>query len=275
MNYLFTSKLRLVLKEYMDRVPEWHDYCTRCLRTDRWSGNVILMIVDAAFTSIGLNYFVSVVPHVIEFEEEFVKTGLITNFESLVKMDIHKLQRIWKNRRSWFIAKKIAEQLNNEIRNTKYEIRNTKYEIRDTKRGTQNVERRTQNVERGTWNVERETMVKAFRSWAFRATLENWKEDSIGKINGVGINTYQYLRMMGGVDTVMPDKIVKRVINGILEESNQNIKYRTDEEFVYLVEDMAKFTGYRPIEITWMTWLVQSEGDKVRIDKYRTILPRI
>jgi hypothetical protein len=27
---------------------------------------------------------------------------------------------------------------------------------------------------------------------------------------------FQYLRMMGGVDTVMPDKIVKRVVNGIL-----------------------------------------------------------
>jgi hypothetical protein len=38
---------------------------------------------------------------------------------------------------------------------------------------------------------------------------------------------------------------------------------------------LAKLTGYRPIELTWMTWLIQSEGDKIRIDKYREILKRI
>jgi len=38
----------------------------------------------------------------------------------------------------------------------------------------------------------------------------------IGRIKGVGLVTFQYLRMMGGIDTVMPDKIVKGVINKIL-----------------------------------------------------------
>lgn len=51
---------------------------------------------------------------------------------------------------------------------------------------------------------------------ARNAKLENWREDPVGRIKGVGLITFQYLRMMGGVDTVMPDKIVKRVINGIL-----------------------------------------------------------
>jgi len=45
--------------------------------------------------------------------------------------------------------------------------------------------------------------------WARHAQLYGWEQDPIGSISGVGINTYQYLRMMGGVDTVMPDKIVK------------------------------------------------------------------
>jgi hypothetical protein len=45
----------------------------------------------------------------------------------------------------------------------------------------------------------------ALRTWAANARLENWWEDPIGRIKGVGLVTFQYLRMMGGVDTVMPD----------------------------------------------------------------------
>jgi hypothetical protein len=56
----------------------------------------------------------------------------------------------------------------------------------------------------------------ALRTWASNARLEGWREDPVGRIKGVGLVTFQYLRMMGGVDTVMPDKIVKRVVNGIL-----------------------------------------------------------
>jgi hypothetical protein len=56
----------------------------------------------------------------------------------------------------------------------------------------------------------------ALRTWGLNAKLEDWREDPIGRIKGVGLVTFQYLRMMGGVDTVMPDKIVKRVVNDIL-----------------------------------------------------------
>jgi len=36
-----------------------------------------LMIVDAAFTSIGLNYFTAVVPRVMKFKEELVDCGKV------------------------------------------------------------------------------------------------------------------------------------------------------------------------------------------------------
>jgi hypothetical protein len=60
------------------------------------------------------------------------------------------------------------------------------------------------------------TINYALRTWAANARLEGWREDPIGSIKGVGLVTFQYLRMMGGVDTIMPDKIVKRVVNEIL-----------------------------------------------------------
>lgn len=234
--FQFTRKLKPTLKKYMDKVPELKNYCEKCLRTERWNSNVILMIVDASFTSIGLNYFSSVVPKVVKFEEKFRK---IKTFEELANANLNELKEIWKNNRSWFIAREISRYFS-ELQK----------------------EKKLNNV-------------KTFRYWAENSSIENWEENPIGKIDGVGINTYQYLRMMGGIDTVMPDKIVKRVIENILKEGGQNIKFKSDEEFVFLVEEIAKFTNYKAIEITWMTWLIQSEGEKVRIDKYRDVLPRI
>jgi len=44
-------KLRKIVDSYMRKVPEVRDYCERCLKTKRWFGSIVLMIVDAAFTS--------------------------------------------------------------------------------------------------------------------------------------------------------------------------------------------------------------------------------
>ncbi|KXB04720.1 hypothetical protein AKJ48_01680, partial [candidate division MSBL1 archaeon SCGC-AAA261O19] len=106
-------------------------------------------------------------------------------------------------------------------------------------------------------------------------SLEGWKQDPIGKIGGVGLTTYQYLRMMGGVDTAMPDNIVKRVIEEILDKAEVKMPTNKDLEFIKTIDQIATISGYRPIEICWMTWLVQSEGDKIRMEKYRDTLDRI
>jgi len=61
--------------------------------------------------------------------------------------------------------------------------------------------------------------------------------------------------MMGGVDTVMPDKIVKRVINEILVKAGLK-PVNDDMEFIKKAEEVALTCGYRPIELCWMTWLI-------------------
>ena len=114
----------------------------------------------------------------------------------------------------------------------------------------------------------------ALRTWARNARLESWRDDVIGRIRGVGIVTFQYLRMMGGVDTVMPDKIVKRVINEILETAGYEPEH-DDVEFVKKAEEIALTSGYRPIELCWMTWLVQPEGKMLRMELYSNILSKI
>ena len=154
--------------------------------------------------------------------------------KDLAKADVNELESVWRNKRSWVTAKEIASYL-----------------------PTLNANNRI-----------------ALRTWAGNAKLEKWREDPIGRVKGVGLITFQYLRMMGGIDTVMPDKIVKRVVNEILvkaglEPVNDNI------EFIEKAEEVALNCGYRPIELCWMTWLIQREGKMIRMEKYSNILPKI
>jgi len=228
------NSLKKIVDSYMQKVPGLKEHCERCLRTERWNGNVVLMIVDAAFTSIGLNYFTAVIPKVEEFNKKFIENGKIKNLKDLSKANINELRNVWKNKRSWIIAKEIASYLSKLSNNDK----------------------------------------EALRAWAKNAKIENWKEDPIGKIKGVGLITFQYLRMMGGIDTIMPDKIVKKVINEILEKAGLK-PINDDIEFIKKVEEIALACGYRPIELCWMTWLIQTEGKIMRMEKYSKILPKI
>jgi hypothetical protein len=197
------------------------------------------MVVDAAFTSIGLNYFTAVVPNVVKFEKELLATGKVRTLEDISLLGLDQVQSIWRNRRSWQMANSVASYLQ-------------ELAVADSL------------DERG-----------ALRRWAANACLERWQEDPIGEINGVGITTFQYLRMMGGIDTAMPDKIVRRVVRQILDESKLDMPTAKDLELVNTIDRMAELSGYRPIEICWMTWLIQTEGKVVRMEKYRQLLGRI
>jgi hypothetical protein len=228
------SLLKSVVDEYMRRVPGLREFCERCLRTERWGGSVVLMVVDAAFTSVGLNYFTVVVPRVEEFSRRFVESGRIRNLRELADADVNELRTVWRNMRSWIVAKEVASYLSTVSEDDK----------------------------------------TALRTWAKNTKLEDWREDPIGRIKGVGLITFQYLRMMGGIDTVMPDKIVKRVINEILVKAGLK-PINNDIEFIKKTEEIAITCGYRPIELCWMTWLIQPEGKLIRMEKYSKILPKI
>jgi hypothetical protein len=231
-------KIQTIVDSYMSKVPMVQEHCNRCLASARWHSNAVLMVVDAAFDSIGLNYFQSVVPKVELFRKACMETSEIRSLEDLVKADDLKLKEIWKNARSWKVAREIARYL---------VTLKKKYGLDD-----------------------RAALIR----WAKDAPLSGWEMDPVGSINGVGINTYQYLRMMGGMDTVMPDKIVKKVIYEILNKANIPLP-GSDLEFIVLVEKLAPHTGYKAIELCWMTWLIQSEAGLSRTEKYASLLPNI
>ena len=232
------ASLNRVIDSYMSQAPMVREHCERCLNSARWNGNPVLMTVDAAFDSIGLNYFQSVVPRVELFNQRFIETGRVRIFEDLVNTEDVELREIWKNSRSWKVAGEIAAHL---------------VRVKQQKK-----------------IGDRDALIY----WAKNAPLTGWEKDPLGSIKGVGINTYQYMRMMGGVDTVMPDKIVKRVIYEILDTAGIK-RPANDIEFVLAVEALAPQTGYRAIEICWMTWLIQSEAGLSRTEKYASLMPKI
>jgi hypothetical protein len=48
-----------------------------------------------------------------------------------------------------------------------------------------------------------------------------------------------------------------------------------DVEFIRKAEEVALACGYGPIELCWMTWLIQPEGKIMRMEKYSKVLPKI
>lgn len=203
----------------------------RCLNGKRWDGHTLLIIVDAALDSIGLKYFQIVVPRVKQFYRNHVKTGQIVslrNFSRLTPQD-PSLRKIMNNERCWRAAINICKELNR---------------IRKENRLKSDFE--------------------ALRFWAEKASYENWREDPIGKISGVGLITFQYLRMQAGVDTTMPDKIVKRAVL-----KNFGIKAKNDIDFIKKMEAFSKETGYSQVLLCWAIWLKESDAETPNWEKLR------
>jgi len=212
---------RIIEERYADVLEAAREGEQRCFRGERWGGNAILIVVDAALDSIGLNYFQIVVPRVRSFWSKYVKTDMISSFRDL-SMLFHRdprLRRIMNNERCWRAAIDICKVLN-QIK---------------LKNGLK-------------------SDFAALRFWAERTDYENWKEDPVGEIQGVGLVTFQYLRMQAGVDTTMPDKIVKRMI-----ERDFGIKTKDDIEFIRRMETLSRETGYSQTFICWAIWLKESD----------------
>jgi hypothetical protein len=215
---------KLVQEKYRKVLDAAREGEQRCFNGKRWNGHVVLIVVDAALDSIGLNYFQIVVPRVKRFYEDYVKTGQIASLEALSRLtpQDNMLRRIMNNKRAWTVAINICKEL---------------------------------------CRIKRKEGLKsdfaALRFWAERASYEHWKEDPIGKIKGVGLITFQYLRMQAGVDTTMPDKIIKKTA-----QRDFDIKTENDIEFIKKMEVFSQKTGYSQILLCWAIWLQESDIKK-------------
>ena len=192
-----------------------------CLQGKRWNGNAVLIVVDAALDSIGLKYFQIVVPRVRRFWGEYLKTGEITSFRDFSKLSSHdsRLRGIMNNERCWRVAISVCKILD---------------QIRTEEKLSSDF--------------------AALKFWAERANHEKWRRDLIGAISGVGLITFQYLRMQAGVDTTMPDKIIKRAATRYL-----NIDSEDDLDFIKKMETFSEEIGYSQTLICWAIWMKESD----------------
>jgi len=76
------------------------------------------------------------------------------------------------------------------------------------------------------------------QKWAINASYINFKKDIVGKIKGIGIATFQHLRMNFGANTVKPDQRVKEVLNKEFQFYSDN-----DVEYIFAVEQISKIAG--------------------------------
>jgi len=218
------------VKTLLDRHPEVGKAAKRCLLSQRWGGSAVLMVLDASFTSTGVNYFAVVVPRVKEFRERFLST--YPTLRELSSAREEKLYSLWGNRRSWRAGREIASCL----------ARMAEEENLDDR--------------------------EALRRWASKAKLESWQGDSIGGIRGVGLNTFQYLRMMGGVDTAMPDRIVKRFLEGLLGEELK------EKDVVVEARKVAEEAKCTSVELCFLAWMAEYEGSR-KAQAYAQLLEEI
>lgn len=210
MQELFEEKFRSVLKE-------GREYEKKCLNGKIWDGNAVLMAVDAALTSIGVNYFKLVVPLVKRFRDEYVETGQITSFEDFAKLSPidKRLREIIDNRRSWSVGINVCKELN---------------------------------------TIRKENDLKsdldALKLWAEKANYEKWSEDRIGKIPGVGLVTFQYLRLQAGVNTTVPDRMIRRTA-----EKEFGIKAKDSIDFIKKMQEYSSKAGFSQTLFCWAAWL--------------------
>ncbi len=95
--------------------------------------------------------------------------------------------------------------------------------------------------------------------WAEHANHTEWKRDEVGMVNDVGLITIQYLRMQAGIDTSMPDKIIKRVVG---REFDVHTNANDDLSFIDEMERLSKEIRYSQILICWAIWLRESDMGK-------------
>jgi len=212
---LFEERFRGVLDAAWERTWE-------CLAGERWGGNALLMVVDAALDSTGLSYFGTVVPRVKRFREVLVEGVGISTFRDFAGFspDDPSLLRIFGNRRAWSLAVEIS-----------------RYFV-----GCRN-----------------ESDFEALRGWAESADPWRLGEDPVGRVKGVGLVTFQYLRVQVGVDTFVPDKIVKRAF-----QEEFGLEFGGDLEFIEKIAEISREIGVPSMLFCWAVWLKKAGSTRYK-----------
>ena len=165
-----------VLDEYADKAaPEYSQHASKFQNLDRWTGDdPVMLVVDAAFSSTGLDYKEVVKPAAERFRQEFVESGDVSSLADLrsLKDNSAYTEKFGAGRPElvWKIANGLLE--------------NEAADMDD---------------------------LSVLQSWAKNADPQDG-DDPIRELDGIGVATFQYLRMIAGANTVKPDIQVERFV---------------------------------------------------------------
>lgn len=206
---------------------EYTAHAAKFLQLERWTGDdPLLLLADAAGTTTGQNYFAHVKPSVESFNTQFLNSGRITSFAELATLDKQDpdLKQIFEAHRKRHVLIEGAD-------------------VFADLDGTDDLDR--------------------LQQWARNADPNHYSEDPFGRIAGVGLRTFQYLRMIAGTDTVKPDIQVQRFIETLAEETgNPNLDPSTDKSVLESCQWIADDTDYRMIELDQIAWWHFSDANE-------------
>lgn len=195
--------------EYIERARKFREF-------NRWTGDdPVLLVVDAAVTVTGQNYFEQAKPQAVAFRDQYVKTGQITTLAELADAD-DILQEFFSNQRKARVAREIAAHL--------------------------------------TTHSEK-TDLEALQVWAENADPIDYRSDPIGSIKGVGLRTFQFLRMVAGVDAIKPDVQVVKFVDSLQESLPEaSLDTSTNPKTLNSCRWIADNSSFELIELDQIAW---------------------
>ncbi len=183
---------------------------------DRWTGDdPVMLVVDTAATTTGQSYFNQAKPQVEDFQDQFVATGDVTTLKELAEIG-DEFKNCLPGERKHRVATEIASYLTDRA------------ETSD---------------------------LASLQGWAREANPESYTEDPVGQIRGVGLRTFQFLRMLAGIDAVKPDVHVISFINEISTDLPEApLKTTSDQETLKSCQWLADNSSFSLIEIDQIAW---------------------
>ena len=213
-----TSAAQAVIDGYADGTP-YARLARAFLEFDRVAGDdPVLLLVEAAASTTGQS-FTGVRATVERFRDAFVDPGQVRSFEDIAALDPQDdalVEAVGAQRKRHVLCAAAAV-------------------LADRPAGDD---------------------LEALRSWAASADIYRYDEDPIGEISGVGPATFQYLRLLAGVDTVKPDPQVTALVEAVAVEADApDIDASEPLRAVAACEWLAIETSYRRIELDQLAWL--------------------
>lgn len=217
------SRLETVLDRYAEGVP-YEALARSYLEFERPSGDdPLLLLAEAAASTTGQRYRSGIEPTVERFREAFVATERVETFRDLAGLAVDD--------------EALIEAF-----------------------GAQRKRRVLCEAARVLAERKEDDDFTSLCAWAAEADPYRYHEDPIGAISGVGPSTFQYLRMLAGIDTAKPDPQVTDFLETLASEVDTPYLDASEPlRAIAACEWLGIVTDYRAIEVDQLAWWLDAD----------------